>query len=178
VSGFYDVGPVRQVAINLFYGWGYNFYRRENQLRADDQLVRAKACWLLDQARTAVARAESEYRRAHMPPPTRAQPFPPAEALAGAQALERLSAALGALEGQVRSQPVPENDRMTERHREEAPTLERLALADQDLIGRAEVLRARLDGQSGEAMLQDMAAVSEGLELIRSGLTERARLLL
>ena len=45
-TGFYDVGPLRQVAINLFYGWGYNFYREENQLRADDQLIRSKAAWL------------------------------------------------------------------------------------------------------------------------------------
>jgi hypothetical protein len=38
--GFYDAGALRQVATNLLYGWGYNFYRIENQLRADDRLVR------------------------------------------------------------------------------------------------------------------------------------------
>jgi hypothetical protein len=176
VSGFYDVGPVRKVAINLFYGWGYNFYRRENQLRADDQMVRAKACWLLGQARAAVERAQSDYRRVHLPPPTRAQPFPDPEAMANAQALERLSAALGALEGQVRNQPVPENDRMTQRYRAEAATLERLALADQDLVGRAELLRSRVEGGSGESMLQDLPLLNEGLELLRASLAERAQL--
>jgi len=44
MSAFYDQGPLSQIAINLFYGWGYNFYRQENQLRADDQLIRAQVC--------------------------------------------------------------------------------------------------------------------------------------
>ena len=34
-------GPIAQTASLLFYGWGYNFYRVENQLRADDLLIRA-----------------------------------------------------------------------------------------------------------------------------------------
>ena len=51
-SGFYDAGLLRQLATNLFYGWGYNFYRLENQLRADDQLVRTKAASLLGMAMT------------------------------------------------------------------------------------------------------------------------------
>ena len=52
-SGFYDAGLLRQIATNLFYGWGYNFYRVENQLRADDQLVRTKAASLLGTIRRA-----------------------------------------------------------------------------------------------------------------------------
>ena len=38
--GFYDTDALTEIAINLFHGWGYNFYRVENQLRADDQLIR------------------------------------------------------------------------------------------------------------------------------------------
>jgi hypothetical protein len=63
-SGFYDECVLRQTAINLFYGWGYNFYKIGNQLRADDQRVRSKAAWLLGMARLSVERAESEYWRA------------------------------------------------------------------------------------------------------------------
>jgi hypothetical protein len=66
---FYDAGALRQVATNLFYGWGYNFYRVENQLRADDQLVRAKAAWLLGVAMASVDAAEIEYRREFLPAP-------------------------------------------------------------------------------------------------------------
>ena len=42
-----SAGPVKQVLSNLFYGWGYNFYRKENQLRADDLLIRSKVSELL-----------------------------------------------------------------------------------------------------------------------------------
>src|ERR1700750_3237913 len=109
-SGFYDAGLLRQIATNLFYGWGYNFYRIENQLRADDLLVRSKVSWLLGIARASIESAESVYRRGVLPPPSPAKPYPEASAVAGAQSLERLSQSIGALEGQVRAQPVPEND--------------------------------------------------------------------
>ena len=56
---FYAADPLEQVAITLFYGWGYNFYRVENQLRADDLLVRAKAGVLLGDARAVVDSAEA-----------------------------------------------------------------------------------------------------------------------
>ena len=178
MSGFYDVGPVRQLAINLFHGWGYNFYRRANQLRADDQMVRTKACWLLGEARAAVEAAESDYRRAHLPSPTRANPFPAPAALAAAQALERLSRAFGAMEAQVRSQPSPENDRMTQRHRQETQTLEALSRMDQDLIGRADVLRSLVEAKDGPALLDLLPSLNEGLALIRTNLGERAAFLL
>ena len=68
-DGFYDAGVLRQIATNLFYGWGYNFYRAENQLRADDQLVRSKAASLLGIAMASVIAAETEYRREFSPRP-------------------------------------------------------------------------------------------------------------
>jgi hypothetical protein len=46
-SKFYDANVIEQVAINAFYGWGYNFYREENQLRTDDIVIRNKVSWLL-----------------------------------------------------------------------------------------------------------------------------------
>ena len=52
-----QAGPARRLLSNLFYGWGYNFYRVENQLRADDQLVRSKAAWLLGLATASVPRS-------------------------------------------------------------------------------------------------------------------------
>ena len=68
---FYDLEEIDQIAVNLFYGWGYNFYRLENQLRADDILVRGKVGWLLGLARASIEEAESVYRRAFLPPPSR-----------------------------------------------------------------------------------------------------------
>ena len=49
-SVFYDLGPLEEIAVNLFHGWGYNFYRFENQLRADDQLIRSKVGAILGSA--------------------------------------------------------------------------------------------------------------------------------
>jgi hypothetical protein len=102
-SLFYDLEEIDQVAVNLFYGWGYNFYRLENQLRADDILVRGKVGWLLGLARASIEEAESVYRRAFLPPPSREKPRPDANAVAEAQALELLSRAIGAIEGQIRA---------------------------------------------------------------------------
>ncbi len=78
---FYNLDGLSKVAVNLFNGWGYNFYRVENQLRADDLLVRAKIGWLLGRAQGSVTAAESAYRREFLPPPSRAKPRPDAEAV-------------------------------------------------------------------------------------------------
>lgn len=170
---FYDAGKVRQIATNLFYGWGYNFYRAENQLRADDQLVRTKAAWLLGTAMTSVVAAETGYRRDFLPPPSRAKPFPDAAAVASAQRLERLAKGIGALEGAIQQQPAPENDRMTQRYRQEAATLKVLIEYDEELVGQCELLRSMVDQQSGTAILEKMAELEGGLEAIRESLLKR-----
>ncbi|HEX4084425.1 MAG TPA: hypothetical protein VHY22_05930 [Chthoniobacteraceae bacterium] len=172
-SAFYDAGPLEQVAINLFHGWGYNFYRKENQLRADDQLVRARVGALLASARKSVEKAESDYRREHLPPPTREKPTPDPAAVAGAQALERLAHGIGDLQGLMTAQPAPENDRMTQRYRREAETLQRLIAGDQRLVGQSELLRSMLDQKNGEWMLANLADLKEGLAAISETLRQR-----
>jgi len=74
--GFYDAGALRQIATNLFYGWGYNFYRVENQLRADDQLVRSKAASLLGIAMASVETARAHTGASSSPHPRGASHFP------------------------------------------------------------------------------------------------------
>lgn len=172
-----DLDRVGQIAVNLFTGYGYNYYRIENQLRADDQLVRTTAAALLGQARAAVDAAESAYRREHMPAPTRAAPFPPAEAVAGAQALERLARDIGALEARVRTQPAPANDRMTQLYRAETDTLARLIERDKRLVGEAELLREMLAGADGEAVPAIAAAARVRMDGIAEALRERGMML-
>jgi hypothetical protein len=82
-SAFYNVGTLEKIAINLFYGWGYNFYRVENQLRADDLLIRSRVGWLLGCARKSVETAELKYRREFLPPPSREKPRQETTAVAG-----------------------------------------------------------------------------------------------
>lgn len=175
---FYDAGALKKIAINLFYGWGYNFYRAENQLRADDQLVRSKAASLLGYAAASVSEAESAYRREFLPPPTRAKPFPDAEAVAAAQRLERLGRDITGLEQLIHQQPAPENDRMTQRYRNEAQTLQTLIAHDEQLVGQCELLRSMVSGLDGAALLKNEADLKLGLEVIRTTLQQREAVLL
>ncbi len=177
-DSFYDAGLLRQIATNLFYGWGYNFYRKENQLRADDQMIRSKAASLLGEAMASVSSAESDYRRAYLPPPTRAKPFPDAEAVASAQKLERLAKNIGAVEAALQHQPVPENDRMTQRYRQEAPTLARLIEHDERLVGQCELLRKGVSDADGVTILRTMSDLEGGLDAIRETLRNRETVLL
>lgn len=177
-SSFYNLTELEEIAVNLFYGWGYNFYRAENQLRADDLMVRGKTGWLLGLARRSIETAEAAYRREFLPPPSREKPRPDQTAVADAQVMERLSRAIGALEGQIRAQPVPENDRMRQRYREEGPTLLRLLDCDQRLIGQSELLRAMLDQKDGAWMIANAAAITEGLEAIAETLRDRQAVLM
>ncbi len=171
---FTDAEGPERVAINLFHGWGYNFYRLENLLRADDLLVRQKTGGLLAGARGSVEAAESVYRRAHLPPPSRAKPRPDAAAVAAAQVLERLSHDIGALEGRVRAQPVPETDRMSQWYRDEAETLLRLRDHDLGLVSRAESLRAIVAGRDGSWLIENGRLVDDMLAALAETLRIRA----
>ncbi len=176
-TAFDDIQALEQTAVNLFYGWGYNFYRLENHLRADDQVVRAKVGWLLGQARESVERAESAWRRLNLPAPTREKPRPDPAAVEGAQRLEAMSRELGALEGQIRAHPVPEEDRMTNRYRREAETLQRLLQCDLALVGRAETLRALVEDADGDVLLARAPEFEGGCKSIARNLRERQALL-
>jgi hypothetical protein len=174
---FDDIEALEKIAVNLFYGWGYNFYRLENQLRADDLTVRAKVGWLLGQAREAVERAESAWRRERLPAPTREKPRPDPAAVAGAQRLETLSREIGALEGQIRAHPVPEADHMTNRYRREAETLHALLQCDLTLVGRAESLRRLVEDADGEALIARAGEIEAGAKSIARNLRERQAML-
>lgn len=136
-----SAGTLKQVASNLFYGWGYNFYRDENKLRADDLLVRAKVSELIGEARAHVATLEAAYRREHLPPPTREHPFPDAAALATVRQAGEVVHALEALETRIRNAAVPEMDRINQRHRIERDTLQQLVAADGELVEAVAGLR-------------------------------------
>ena len=170
---FYNAGLLRQIATNLFYGWGYNFYRVENQLRADDQLVRSKCTLLLNAASGSVESAEHTYRREHLPAPTRANPYPNAEAISNAQSLERLAHELRALTGQLTALPVPANDRMTQRYRHEAETLQTLIEHDAELTGRCDMLRAALEAMTPTVIIDAMPQLTAGLTSIEAALKAR-----
>lgn len=129
-----NAGLTHQVLSNLFYGWGYNFYRDENKVRADDLIIRNKASERLGTAKDHLSALERAYRRKALPPPTREKPTPDPEAIALAK---ELVFAQQALEVRVRTAAVPERDLITQRHRNELATLTVLAAADEAVVRTA-----------------------------------------
>lgn len=172
-AAFYDLEQIDRIAVNLFYGWGYNFYRVENQVRHDDLTVREKVSWLLGQCRSVVDEQERAYRRRSLPLPTREKPLPDPVAVEAAKALEGLSAAIGRLEGTIRSLPAPETDRMTQRYRDELEMLVKLREHDCHLVGRAQMLVDMVAGKDHAWMLENMVQLRQGLALMAEDVQAR-----
>ena len=176
-ADIYAATPEEQVAINLFYGWGYNFYRVENQLRADDLLVRHQVAAILGDARVALGKAERAHWEARLPPLSREQPRPDPTALGELRVLEALAAEVGALASRIRSLPVPENDRISQRHRQEADTLAKLLQADMALVGHAELLGTSVREQSGSWIVQNADELRKHIGVIETALRDRQSIL-
>ena len=176
-SAFYDVSKLDEIAINLFYGWGYNFYRLENQLRADDLMVRSKASYLLGLSRAILEIQQRDYRKKFIPTPTRENPTPTPEAMEAVATLQELSGEIGRIEGVIRGMPVPENDRMTQRYRQEAETLLRLREIDCHLVGQAETLRRMIDGKDYTFLLEHADDVRQGFAAMTASIQDRQMLL-
>lgn len=133
-----SIDPVIQQLQLLLTGYGYNFYNTTNQARADDQLVRERASYHLGQAIEMLARLQGEYQRRFIPPLTRANPDPPAEALAQAREIEATRQALSDIETHIRGMPVPTQDRTWWRFRQEQPLLAQLLQFDLALVQASE----------------------------------------
>ncbi len=146
-------------------------------MRADDQLVCAKAAWLLGQAAASIQAAEADFRREALPPPTRANPYPDPAVIACAQTLERLSKDIVAVEARLHNLPAPEQDLMSLRFRQEADTLVRLIKADEQLVGRSELLRAAVDGQGASWIADNIADLQSGISTIQATLRAREGIL-
>lgn len=150
-----QAGIVRQVVYNLYQGWGYNFYRAENQLRADDQLIRNHLSDILSGLRAHVAKVESNFREEAMPTPTREKPFPDAADVKTAQRLVKVQQDLEALEVAVRNAAAPERDRNMQRHVNERDALERLQEFDLQLGALVVAMRDMLSSVTDPHALLD-----------------------
>lgn len=132
--------PVIQQLQLLLTGYGYNFYNTTNQARADDLLVRERASYFLTQATDLLVRLRSEYQRRFVPPLTRENPFPPAEALAQLREIEQAQQELSNVETHIRGMSVPAQDRIWWRFRQEQPLLVQLLNFDLALVRNSEQL--------------------------------------
>ncbi len=173
----YDADGIERLAVNLFYGWGYNFYRVENQLRADDLLTRNHIAGILGEARKTADRVEAAFRAERLPQPTREKPTHDLAAMRDVAQLEALGRRIAALADRIRAQPAPENDRIAQRHRREADTLARLLAADTALTGHAEALRRGLEGRTSGWVLDHAEPLGQYLDAIDDALRQRAAIL-
>ncbi len=129
---------------------GYNHYDDRNTLRADDLLVRQRASGALAEGARAVAALEGEYRRRFIPAATRDSPYPPADALESLRALGRLRGRLDDVAAQIVGMPVPTQDKIWWRFRDEKTLLARLLDFDYQLL-----LQSNAVGQAARDLTAD-----------------------
>lgn len=130
--------PVIQQLQLLLTGYGYNFYSTINQARADDLLVRERASYFLTQAVDMLANLRGEYQRRFVPPLTRENPLPPAEAMAQLREIGQVQQELANAETHIRGMSVPSQDRIWWRFRQEQPLLTQLLNFDLALVRSSE----------------------------------------
>jgi len=127
--------PLYKTWVMLLNGYGYNWYRKDNQLRADDLLVRERAGHFILEAAKKLQEQEAAFAQKHLPPPTRENPFPPDDKLATHALIRQTRQDLLALEARIRGLSAPPTDRIWQRHRTEVDVLENLGRRDVQLVG-------------------------------------------
>jgi hypothetical protein len=129
-----------RIGVMLLNGYGYNWYRLDNQMRADDLLVRSRASEHLESAAARLRDLEGRYRRKYLPPPTRGHPDPDPQHLAAAQRFRGVADRILEIDTRVRGAAVPPDDKIWLRQRGELETLQRLGKCDVVLVAGAKGL--------------------------------------
>ena len=141
-----------RIGVMLLNGYGYNWYLWDNQMRADDLLVRSRASEHLENAAARLRDLEGRYRRKHLTPPTREHPDPDPEHLAAAQHFRAIAERILEIDTRLRGAAVPPDDKIWLRQRGELETLQRLGKCDVVLVACAKELAglvAELPGDVG-----------------------------
>jgi hypothetical protein len=158
-------GPGKRLLSNLFYGCGYNFYRRASELCADDIVIRGKLSELLRECRVHLSVLETAFRRENRPLPDRDYSFLSPQAVATAQALLVAQRDVQAMEVAIHNATVPASERLHQRHRGERETLEKLVALDGEVLHALVTLRDasfRLkDGPTAAAKMGDLLRTSD-----------------
>ena len=126
-------------------------YTAKGRLRADDLLIRERVAGSLGQASTRLRDLASRWRADRVPPSTRDNPFPTAEAMAPLRQADRLGREIDAVSTSVRGLPLLPEDRVWERVRRAG--LDELLQFDWGLVSESDELAALLAGAP------DLAAV-------------------
>lgn len=171
--------PVYQTWVMLLNGWGYNWYRIDNQLRADDLLVRSRASEHLAAAAAQLRDIEMRYRRKYLPPPSREHPFADPDHLAEARRMRAISDRIAETDTRIRGAAVPSNDQIWTRHRNEVDTLLQLGHCDVVLVGVANDLLALVTGLTPDDGIDTAAEgrIDQQLAQLAAALAQRNDLL-
>src|SRR5579872_3208771 len=167
--------PIVQQLQLLLTGYGYNFYNKTNQARADDMLVRERASYNLSQAVALLAQLRNDYYTRFIPPLTRANPDPPQEAMVQIREIEAVQQMLSNVETHIRSMSVPTQDRIWWRFRQEQSLLMQLLQFDLNLVRGSEQIYSYVSqltpeewnsqGSSGlRHMIQQLAHIGQERE--------------
>ncbi|MBV8118447.1 MAG: hypothetical protein JO081_00725 [Alphaproteobacteria bacterium] len=168
-----------RIGVMLLNGYGYNWYRRENQMRADDLLIRSRASEHLEKAAVRLRDLESRYRRKYLLPPTRERPDPEPQAVAGARRFRVLMERVLEIDTGLRGAAVPPEDKIWQRHRSELDALERLTQCDAILVAGAKELDDLITRVPADAALDSETEqnIDRYLGELAAVLTQRAELL-
>ena len=149
-----QAGPGRRLLSNLFYGGGYNFYRREDEPHVDDLLIRRKLSQLLRDSAAHVASLHAAFRRKHLPP-GRDCAYANHGAVGMEIALERAQRELQAMEMAVATAAAPEVGCIRRHDRDEGGAPAKLVALDGEALHALVTLRdaiARFDNGTAAAV--------------------------
>lgn len=161
----------------LLNGWGYNWYRAENLMRADDLLLRNQADQMLGDALAAFRRAEAVFRQKYMGPPSRQRPLPDPERVAELHEFQAMLERLEDLRTALRGAALPPDDRIARRHNEEANLLGKLGRCDALLAARVQALRTEAMAITPADLTGLPARMERGLTELRACLQHRGEVL-
>jgi hypothetical protein len=174
--------PVYRNWVMLLNCYGFNWYRANNQARADDLLIRSRASEHLAEAAASLHAAEAAYRRRFIPPPSREHPSPDPAGLAEARRLHDAADRIAALDTRLRGAAVPGDDKIWARLRtRQEDLLLQLCQCDLMLVGMAKDLAALAAGigvlpQTGLAADAEQA-IDQSLGELATSLARREELL-
>ena len=168
-----------RIGVMLLNGYGYNWYRLDNQMRADDLLVRSRASEHLESAAARLRDLEGRYRRKYLPPPTREHPDPEPQHLAAAQQFRDLAERILESDTKLRGAAMPPDDKVWLRHRGELETLQQLGICDVLLVARAKELAGLVAGLAVDVGLDPALeqSIDQHLDELSGALIRRGEIL-
>jgi hypothetical protein len=168
-----------RIGVMLLNGYGYNWYRLDNRMRADDLLVRSRASERLESAVAKLRDLEGRYRRKYLPPPTREHPDPDPQHLAAARLFRFVAERILEIDTSLRGAAVPPDDKVWMRHRGELDTLQRLGECDAILAACAQELSGFVAGLAADVGLDPAAEqqIDRHLSQLTAALSRRGAIL-